>query len=107
MHWFLLRWIEFQSTLPRGSDGGVDVMTILSRISIHAPSRERRGCPACREGGRQISIHAPSRERLIFLESLWNMLNFNPRSLAGATVELHDYESSYEFQSTLPRGSDN
>ena len=46
MHWFLLRWIEFQSTLPCGSDFALpQQIAVVSRISIHAPSRERRYGP--------------------------------------------------------------
>ena len=57
---------EFQSTLPYGSD--ITVLTVDKNnggISIHAPLRERRP-PAGRQGARWI--------------------NFNPRSLTGATA---------------------
>ena len=56
--------LQFQSTLPRGSD--VDNFNVdrFTDISIHAPSRERR--PA-------LSPSASSAD-------------FNPRSLAGATL---------------------
>ena len=74
----------FQSTLPRGSDSGPTMPPRELLISIHAPSRERRGGiyrrdDACRfqstlpRGSdrmhrqkcrcKAISIHAPSRER--------------------------------------------
>ena len=60
-----LKILQFQSTLPRGSD----LVLLQERhiyiiISIHAPSRERRGYAEDKfiKGG--ISIHAPSRERL-------------------------------------------
>ncbi len=75
----------FQSTLPRGSDrlprlcqqiqtdfnprslAGATLMSqfnvLLSRISIHAPSRERRTPLFCNALNTAISIHAPSRER--------------------------------------------
>ena len=74
----------FQSTLPRGSD------------------QQAQGAPMSRE----ISIHAPSRERL--LASLPTVPNrhFNPRSLAGATIDCLAENAAKLFQSTLPRGSD-
>ena len=37
----------------------------------------------------QISIHAPSRERRVFGVVVFVVLNFNPRSLAGATFCNH------------------
>ena len=58
------KW-AFQSTLPRGSDESEQLEPAKTNaISIHAPSRERPTNP-CR--------HPPKR-------------NFNPRSLAGATL---------------------
>ena len=100
--------LPFQSTLPRGSDWADGVFSKGTKISIHAPSRERHyeltlACPAV-----EISIHAPSRERPIidrfddycYLISIHapsrerltrsscistSTINFNPRSLAGAT----------------------
>ena len=125
------------------------MQTVLC-ISIHAPSRERPSplifC-ACANG---ISIHAPSRERRLFsvraahtlgfqstlprgsdhipLPALAALVDFNPRSLAGATLpplapltvslisihapsrERHVFQTFSDFvavfQSTLPRGSD-
>ena len=55
-----------------------------------------------------ISIHAPSRERRIRRRNAGRgRENFNPRSLAGATLVLVDVRiTQAEFQSTLPRGSD-
>ena len=55
----------FQSTLPRGSDV-VDLLSHAQRrkISIHAPSRERRTNDDDEQAQIRISIHAPSRERL-------------------------------------------
>ena len=76
----------------------------------------------------RISIHAPSRERPNVNSSTGQVLDFNPRSLAGATYDKlydainHDISihapsrerpgynlfrsPTLEFQSTLPRGSD-
>ena len=97
----------FQSTLPRGSDleGFTELInrnyfnprslagatshktTIIIRrcISIHAPSRERRGQYNKVHEIALISIHAPSRERLLLIILLSILHYFNPRSLAGAT----------------------
>ena len=58
------RMVLFQSTLPHGSDDKANDWAIRCvHISIHAPSRERHSC---------------------FL-SWYNNINFNPRSLTGAT----------------------
>ncbi len=58
----------FQSTLPRGSDGSIDDKTgVITSISIHAPSRERRLVFEHFQRMCGISIHAPSRERHIDL----------------------------------------
>ena len=54
---------RFQSTLPRGSDYKIPDYYLKLFISIHAPSRERHQHPR----SAQVCI------------------NFNPRSLAGAT----------------------
>ena len=64
MSTLFLRFFEFQSTLPRGSDVFIMFSSLYSK-------------------------------------------NFNPRSLAGATMGL-PVQQAYmvEFQSTLPRGSD-
>ena len=98
----------FQSTLPRGSDANSVAQTNalvisihapsrerhdehirwspVTGISIHAPSRERPLMPGCNVRSSLISIHAPSRERHADNVALYKQnLNFNPRSLAGAT----------------------
>ena len=75
----------FQSTLPHGSDINALNEGISLAISIHAPSRERRNT------SKQRSVE----------------INFNPRSLAGATKQRQrPLQPSVRFQSTLPRGSD-
>ena len=54
-----------------------------------------------------ISIHAPSRERPDGNGVDYDNQDFNPRSLAGATLMwLSAAVQALEFQSTLPRGSD-
>ena len=94
---------------PRSLAGATDscfIFSLLLRISIHAPSRERQldadwykptgvfqstlprgsdrvGSSIPLHG--QISIHAPSRERPFVDRHFLASLNFNPRSLTGAT----------------------
>ena len=97
-------------------------------ISIHAPSRERRKWTIAVHHGQLISIHAPSRERPTCLDCSIpqnefqstlprgsdyrrpdygrRYVDFNPRSLAGATAARANTISTSLFQSTLPRGSD-
>ena len=58
-----IKFTEFQSTLPRGSDSAVVMASEYSNISIHAPSRERLQTVDQYEQKQKISIHAPSRER--------------------------------------------
>ena len=104
---FGFRIIKFQSTLPRGSDITSLSAFVKGTISIHAPSRERP------RGVFEVGITAD---------------NFNPRSLAGATLhdkdvwtdadisihapsrerpyQLNQCKPNGKFQSTLPRGSD-
>ena len=54
-----------------------------------------------------ISIHAPSRERPARARHSAFARHFNPRSLAGATPTRRWFPQRWsEFQSTLPRGSD-
>ena len=103
--------------------------TILSAtISIHAPSRERQKETPATADYANISIHAPSRERQKacirfkssapfqstlprgsdFFSYITSNIgaDFNPRSLAGATLLVILLLMSMLFQSTLPRGSD-
>ena len=100
-------FLAFQSTLPYGSDPRSLRPRYLTRISIHAPLRERPYALYAEKHGDVISIHAPLRERPVkessaiatfrFQSTLpygsdggcaggvfW-WLNFNPRSLTGAT----------------------
>ena len=107
MHWFLLRWIEFQSTLPHGSacrrmsnynmcenfnPRSLKGATWLSRrrqdwLQYFNP-RSLAGATECQRQqyhAQFISIHAPSRERLCLAISIACSSNFNPRSLTGAT----------------------
>ena len=119
----------FQSTLPRGSDSATSITINQFRISIHAPSRERQQILEAQACFTIISIHAPSRERRNLQGASVYHADFNPRSLAGATVIISNYcklpidfnprslagatlagwsyrQPSIQFQSTLPRGSD-
>ena len=76
-------------------------------ISIHAPSRERPLQIIFWRSKVRISIHAPSRERPTANTDSHIAVNFNPRSLAGATpIGIMFRRECDPFQSTLPRGSD-
>ena len=97
----------FQSTLPRGSDKILFCFSCCFSISIHAPSRERllrlpivrhrlpfqstlpRGSDKARERHfcYQINFNPRSLAGATFTGKLTirNKINFNPRSLAGAT----------------------
>ena len=75
-------------------------------ISIHAPLRERRGDHTAAYTYGAISIHAPLRERLKEARRTWPSWHFNPRSLTGATSVKDKRSKAWEFQSTLPYGSD-
>ena len=120
--------VQFQSTLPRGSDRYWFVWRQGRSISIHAPSRERLKTVIDENMIADISIHAPSRERLtltdfckfssLFQSTLprgsdyggWLDIAFQEISIHAPSRErqhLH-YHTTYSdlFQSTLPRGSD-
>ena len=75
-------------------------------ISIHAPSRERHFLYITKSNYLYISIHAPSRERLMM--AVRSVINerFNPRSLTGATGHKKRGPQDMAFQSTLPYGRD-
>ena len=76
----------FQSTLPRGSDPTRSVPSWYTRISIHAPSRERPSASHASYTGWQFQSTLPRGSDPIkdFVQVLGKV-----------------------FQSTLPRGSDN
>ena len=103
--------IQFQSTLPRGSDlatkpalvhtfdfnprslaGATTGATVVLPAFIHFNPRSLAGATAYASSlisFHAISIHAPSRERLSRpLGICLKPTNFNPRSLAGATLFL-------------------
>ena len=97
----------FQSTLPCGSDRNCFITLTYNDISIHAPLRERLGAVVFFFYNLFISIHAPLRERLVFHLLVDFSYNFNPRSLAGATLwYVAQTILQLLFQSTLPCGSD-
>ena len=96
----------FQSTLPCGSDCARLNGPFLILISIHAPLRERLSTINSGLSVGKISIHAPLRERPTTPAPSNDAINFNPRSLAGATMIMELILDNVEFQSTLPHGSD-
>ena len=103
----LRQTLTFQSTLPHGSDLLPDELLQQYPISIHAPSRERRGTGWLSCTAYAISIHAPSRERL-------RVRKFAPFGTIFQSTLPHGSDSSLmtrsvlliPFQSTLPHGSD-
>ena len=99
----------FQSTLPYGSDDDSYREDIrLAPISIHAPSRERRivSLSYAKDVSRFQSTLPHGSDSCKMLPVL-RFMNFNPRSLTGATGNIIKYACRCgKFQSTLPRGSD-
>ena len=77
----------FQSTLPRGSDIKAMQVRILPRISIHAPSRERPWYTTLYYLRVQFQSTLPRGSDFFnFFKKFCRTSNFNPRSLAGATI---------------------
>ena len=81
-----LKLMLFQSTLPRGSD---KLKLPCTMLPIVFQSTLPRGSDLFQNG-----VENPF------------YFNFNPRSLAGATLPLFPLITTLEFQSTLPCGSD-
>ena len=77
---------KFQSTLPRGRDDRLDSLGDYQYISIHAPSRER--LLVQRYGGARNRFQStlPRGSDYGANDWRWEQMNFNPRSLAGATM---------------------
>ena len=123
----IIKITTFQSTLPRGSDTKSHFIVIYchyfnprslagatsahpyghkySKISIHAPSRERLS----RRLRSDVSRHFNPRSlagatQANIRRSVFD--NFNPRSLAGAILSSVLLQLMELFQSTLPRGSE-
>ena len=77
--------LQFQSTLPRGSDKH-SIREICNYLYFNP--RSLAGATEVDhnfDGAGWISIHAPSRERRLWIQLAHHERNFNPRSLAGAT----------------------
>ena len=98
----------FQSTLPHGSDSLMLIATFStylfqSTLPHGSDLRSYR-----RYFGSRISIHAPSRERpAVYSIYVLDINDFNPRSLTGATLYgSFVWGAGSKFQSTLPHGSD-
>ena len=76
-------------------------------ISIHAPSRERQNAVQWQAVDFLFQSTLPRGSDNSDKTKFKNILNFNPRSLAGATVTTFLIVVTLaRFQSTLPRGSD-
>ena len=118
----------FQSPLPRGSDRATPCLLLATMQFQSTLPRGSDNMPCFERWREPISIHAPLRERLLGCSSKTTFSDFNPRSLAGATISNDVFRygidisihapsrerqsfyprrcSSLKFQSTLPRGSD-
>ena len=99
----------FQSTLPRGSDKiAAGAVTADKIISIHAPSRERHKASLNLFTAKiNFNPRSLAGATLPVVQVINPHCNFNPRSLAGATSQTHwQTDCLRRFQSTLPRGSD-
>ena len=98
---------SFQSTLPHGSDLAVKFDNLRFAISIHAPSRERLVLLPQQPGTLAISIHAPSRERRTGFTAMLIAFEFQSTLPHGSDlIALLAGISPLQFQSTLPHGSD-
>ena len=83
------------------------VKKITVNISIHAPSRERLRRNISSTRCLRFQSTLPRGSDSSFSSITLTSFNFNPRSLAGATISAKtQISSSFRFQSTLPRGSD-
>ena len=104
------RWIWKRHFNPRSLAGATDFYWPSFAhlgISIHAPLRERQAAEMIQGVWINISIHAPLRERLHLNNKRVSIYaDFNPRSLAGATLLLLIHSRFFQFQSKLPCGSD-
>ena len=99
--------IEFQSTLPRGSDR---LSPAKDRLCEGFQSTLPRGSDAAltRQANVEIEFQStlPRGSDIIHFYRGGQDADFNPRSLAGATLDGNRQNITVEFQSTLPRGSD-
>ena len=97
----------FQSTLPRGSDIVMSEKELTDLIiSIHAPSRERPPSASSLPLPADFNPRSLAGATITLRQAKTGAENFNPRSLAGATIKIQKKLKLIIFQSTLPRGSD-
>ena len=123
------RAVQFQSTLPHGSDlilpihrnylryfnprsltgatPPIDRVIAVPSISIHAPSRERPSVVYILATLINISIHAPSRERPFRKSRKRFLRKISIHAPSRERLSLTDNILQFlGFQSTLPHGSD-
>ena len=97
----------FQSTLPRGSD---KILVFLTMAYHDFNPRSLAGATATRQQLRRrtkISIHAPSRERHVYSFTNSPPFKFQSTLPRGSDIKLMTgLYVVFIFQSTLPRGSD-
>ena len=121
--------LKFQSTLPCGSDSGpktVELWPPSFQSTLPCGSDPQYGygvqvnflfqstlpCGSDRKSQKWRAIHHDFNPRSLAgaTLTLWpedcEDMHFNPRSLAGATDKLQELRNLAQFQSTLPCGSD-
>ena len=79
---------------------------MITAISIHAPSRERLTQALHFKVQQLFQSTLPRGSDCVKSVAGSSLMDFNPRSLAGATNLVLQRNSALVFQSTLPRGSD-
>ena len=98
---------EFQSTLPRGSDSTTPSHT--PSIPLFQSTLPRGSDVSCGDSAfRSINFNPRSLAGATSSAAgdYSAVVYFNPRSLAGATTYRTTLPATWIFQSTLPRGSD-
>ena len=104
-----MRSIRPQYFNPRSLAGATNPCTddISEKdISIHAPLRERRHHTVSSLATEEFQSTLPCGSDFNAIVRLVQHIDFNPRSLAGATILPVRVSRSNGFQSTLPCGSD-
>ena len=94
---------------PRSLAGATEIGVVPGteyEISIHAPSRERPLYSPGKSPTREFQSTLPRGSDPVGVQAVFCEVDFNPRSLAGATNYICQFTHTRRFQSTLPRGSD-
>ena len=92
----------FQSTLPHGSDWGTGQKKKGGGISIHAPSRERRPAVAMSKLILSFQSTLPHGSDIMQPKQTATIIDFNPRSLTGATQRTNNGEAHTDISIHAP-----